>query len=76
MNFAAGTLWLRGPELRTPIYITGGMTLADDPDKASRVVFIDHFAIHNGLPEPEPYDDGFGVGYVAEDECAYGDALA
>jgi hypothetical protein len=61
---------LRGEELRTHIYITGGV-----PDQADRVVNIPHFTIHNGLPEVVLPDDGFGIGYVDE-TCDSEDVLA
>jgi hypothetical protein len=54
--------------LRTPIFLHGGIPLADDPAKATRKRLIPHFTIWHGLPEPPPYEVPEQVLRQAQDE--------
>jgi hypothetical protein len=47
--------------LRTPIYLSGGMPLADDPEKATRKLLIPHYVIWHGLPATPPYEPDAGA---------------
>jgi hypothetical protein len=38
--------------LRTPIYLYGGIPLADDPDKPTRKTLIPHYVIWHHMPDP------------------------